>query len=756
MKVLSAAALAVLLFSPQALAGGPEDFSGPFAGWRSVKADYGAAGDGVRDDTASIQRALDDLKKHEGFCVLYFPAGEYRVTSGLKMTRDSHTEGMGITLVGEDPARTVLRWDGPKGGSMLQCSVWYSKISRLTLDGRGSAGACLVYGPKFSTYNETSDMVFKDAEKGLWFGAKPGGQAENAVLRCRFERLSDGVLTSDFNSMDIWVWYGRFEDCGYGLRNGAGNFHAYRNLFLRSTKADARTENLMTFTFEGNVSIGSACFIDFSGSHSWGSPTSITHNRVIRDRPGPAVKLGNGGPYLVADNAFRSAPGDSGPAIELTWGDQVLVGNAYSSPNPVGGSTKGRVLRIDDGPGVSGPISDSLPEMPPVPPKSGRRVFEVAPAAGAADIQAAIDRAAAEKGKTVVHLPKGVYKIDRTLVVPARADIEISGDGGAETATVLAWAGEPLGLVFRLLGPSRASLRDFMIQAPAAGGVVVEGADQPGGRIYANQLNVIGAAADSRAASGLWVRGVESSEVELDNMQGGHDTKSWVRVTGGPKLRAGEDASGRVSLFCGATGSAGNFYSVARGGRLVSRSVYHELSSQEVGPAVSLDDSGSLSVDATRFSCKTADSPALFEANGFDGAFFVASSIFTPVGSTVTARMALRGDGSKTRFLALADLFWVWDAKDTDPSKLFRDASSPPAEAGMALCNMNMSGEKTYAILPARGRSGEDFVRRMAAPLRAAVPAFPSGAPEGVTDVRIHRIICSTGKNTIGVELRGE
>jgi polygalacturonase len=40
-----------------------------------VKRDYGATGDGKADDTAAIQKVLDELREHKKFCVLYFPAG---------------------------------------------------------------------------------------------------------------------------------------------------------------------------------------------------------------------------------------------------------------------------------------------------------------------------------------------------------------------------------------------------------------------------------------------------------------------------------------------------------------------------------------------------------------------------------------------------------------------------------------------------------------------------------------------------------
>ena len=39
----------------------PNEFVGPFASWADVKRDFGAKGDGVTDDTAQIQQALDSI-----------------------------------------------------------------------------------------------------------------------------------------------------------------------------------------------------------------------------------------------------------------------------------------------------------------------------------------------------------------------------------------------------------------------------------------------------------------------------------------------------------------------------------------------------------------------------------------------------------------------------------------------------------------------------------------------------------------------
>src|SRR5207247_4911680 len=133
-----------LMASGQDNWGSDEEFSGPFPSWRNLRRDYGAQGDGKADDTAALQRALDDLIKHERWCVLYIPSGKYRLTASVKTVRKAHTDCLGVAVIGEDPASTSLVWDGPEGGTMFQWDAWYSRISRLTFDGANRAAIALL------------------------------------------------------------------------------------------------------------------------------------------------------------------------------------------------------------------------------------------------------------------------------------------------------------------------------------------------------------------------------------------------------------------------------------------------------------------------------------------------------------------------------------------------------------------------------------------------------------------------------------
>ncbi len=766
--VLSFLLLSMLPGSGSAVGG--EEFVGPFPSWRNAQRDYGARGDGQADDTAALQRALDELIRHTNACVLYLPAGTYRLTGTLKTVRKAHTDCQGVAIIGEDPARTVLRWDGTNGGTMFSWDAWYSKISRLNFAGAGRAGTALLYGPAFSTYNETSDLIFRDVTNGLVFGGpKTAGQAENAVLRCQFLRCGTGIQTVNWNSMDIWVWYGRFEDCGRGVHNVMGNWHVWQSLFLRSRIADLSSINLMAFSVVNNTSIGSRCFFDFATGHTWGSPVSLTGNRVLDPTGDWAVLLDNAGPYLVVDNQFR-LPGKT-RGVRMTWADQTLVGNRYSKTNAV--EERGRFRRLAEKVVPANAISDALPPLPPTPPHRERKVFEVPAGADADAIQQAINEAAKLAGqRPVVHLPMGNYAIRKTLVIPDGCDLQLVGDSAGETGTRLNWTGPSDGVVLRVAGPSHATLRDFHIHAGTARALLVENCDQPGSHILADQLNANGPTAKgSPNAASLRLNSLDHADILLRSLQGSGNGGHWVEVLGGSEEK---HATNQVSIFTGATGSAAGQYHVSRGGRLVVRGVYHERSSDSLN-GLHLTDRGTLSIDATRFSYATSPTSPTIAADNFHGLFTLATCMLLPVETKQSCRFELRGDGRDASVLALNNQFWI--EQKTSADDVWRNLAQPPVQGGLIGCNVNTGNQqaapKGFEFLanigdhpdPAKSASGagplEDrgtvddaTLLRHLAPLRAARVWLPDGSvPRQATDLRLHRVMASGGHATV-VEFR--
>jgi hypothetical protein len=329
-------------------------------------------------------------------------------------------------------------------------------------------------------------------------------------------------------------------------------------------------------------------------------------------------------------------------------------------------------------------------------------------------------------------------------------------------------------VVLKLEGPSRALLRDFYIHADQAQAIAVEKADQPGGFLFADQLNTNGPTSQKEGrTAAMRIRGLGHSNVLLRALQGSGNGGAWVEVFGGIR---GPESANQVSIFTGATGSAAGQYDVQQGGRLVVRGVYHERSSDAL-TGLHLKDRGTLSIDATRFSYATSARAPTVAADNFRGLFTLATCILMPVETTVTCRFELRGDGNQASVLALNNQFWV-QAPGTSADTVWQNKAKPPARGGLIGCNINTSNKKAapkgfeflanvgdhadpakapFGSGPLADRGGVDdaTILRHLEPLRAARVWLPSATPAGVTDVRIHRVMASGGRGAI-VEFRAD
>jgi hypothetical protein len=883
-----------------------EEFVGAFPSWKNVKTDYGAKGDGVANDTAAIQKALDDLKNvaKNDWCVLYFPAGAYRIDDTLKTVRKVHHDYLGANLVGEDPARTTLVWDGPAGKPMLRYDAWYCKVSRIGFDGRKKADGGLVRAGGFSTYCEMSDLIFKDIDGiALNLGnAEQFGAAEHAVLRCKFLRCKEGVSTINWNTLDIYVWYCLFEDCGRGIYNRMGGYQAYQNVFLRSKEMDIGSMNGMCFAVVNNTSIGSKTFL------AGGAETAyLRGNRVFNTADRTAVDLG--ADLVMLDNTFVSRPGARGAVVSLRGSGSLLVGNAFTagdwpvrphvSPHPNAGTLKQDLHKAFDGdpktelvdvgcndahnpphPSSPGVLQWNAPEgrrrkvlkytvtagsatkdaprdfrllgsqfsgqgwtvldvqkdqswsvgekktfvlrhpgafrvyrlavtanctgtpgmriaefellddagadltqdndclmtsrneawgqfyeiarstvapqaitgpatvrLPATPQNRRRKVFEVRKGTGddAKELQEQILAAARRPAgsRPVVHVPKGAYRLKRTVTVPPLAEIQIIGDGVGD-GTSLSYAEGP-GPVLRLAGPSRAALRDLEINGGNTGGVdavVIDRADQDGGRIYGDQLNAGGAGGNHRCGAAICVDGLDHSDVTV-TAGGFGSCLSGVKVRGGAKASAGDKSSSQVAFLTGGTSDGCRLLDVSEGGSVVGEAFWYEGDWDYAAALLDLPAaaSGNVSLAAAWWHMDSPKRP-LVSVNGFRGRCAI-------VGSSLDDRnggyVRLGGDGREASVL-LACSDFVSGGNRWAPEKVWVDRTSLPAEAAMLGCNGASVTNKAADAPPDAA-----LVLRCLEPLRAVRIEPPTDRPPGVTDVKMYRVKVGGGDGKHGI-----
>lgn len=116
--------------------------------------DYGAVGDGVEDDTLSINRALADLYTRDSNPatrrVLYFPAGRYLITDVIKIPPYA-------TIQGEGKNCTIIQ----ANDDLLEC------VARVVDSKLQTGNSIGMNGAIFPNYITVNDITFNAASKSM-------------------------------------------------------------------------------------------------------------------------------------------------------------------------------------------------------------------------------------------------------------------------------------------------------------------------------------------------------------------------------------------------------------------------------------------------------------------------------------------------------------------------------------------------------------------------------------------------------------
>lgn len=196
-------------------------------------ADFGAAGDGVKDDTAAIRAAIAEASKSGG--VVQLDRGKYRITGSLKI------EANDVVLQGQGRGTSTIWADGLDFHAIAigrdDLEVRNVALSSFSIDRPKPANPEIanVYTAR-ARYCSMDNLGMGNGGDGIFVGSRTAADICGCISITRAWMGSCRRCLVAATAADITVshMYGGFSDIGVYLTGGANNIRLTDSVFLTS------------------------------------------------------------------------------------------------------------------------------------------------------------------------------------------------------------------------------------------------------------------------------------------------------------------------------------------------------------------------------------------------------------------------------------------------------------------------------------------------------------------------------------------
>jgi hypothetical protein len=726
------------------------EWYGPFASWTNVMA-FGAKCDGVTDDSVAVSNALAVIGTGHCSPVLLIP-GMCRVTKKPWLSQRER-----VAVVGLNRDTCGFLYDGPtdsNNSGLSSCfyvdGVDNSYFARLTFNGNHKSRSVLASSQQsgsgiFDNNNLYEDCVFKNSAaggQGIDGGKFGYGFSNEDFVRCLIQSNSVGVLTENWNALDIW-----FTDCLVsentmsGIQVNQGSAHAYHSFFQHNGTDFFHNTAAAFSSMVSNTSYQSGAFYVTANVGANNTTPLLFKGNTVIDPTGVPYQMNQAGPIFMLDNSTLTTNATVSFGGSLV--DLLAVGNTngISTWAKFSGGMSVRSNLVDNFVVSRALLTSVLPNPPTQATNLNRTVLEMGVGVTSASLQSSINSAA---DGSVFHIPSPVLEpfhqiyLTGAITIPANKDVRIVGDG-ADTA--LFWQGPSGGTFFSCPYPSHATFSHISLVGNygSAGKLIgVSGVGSTAARVYLRDSSAI-----QPVGANIFLGDCPNTLIDVTGLAHGGGN-----FDGQPPANKGDNVvlsgGGKVHYINVDGGGNAISFVCTNGGQLYVENSYNEASNTTGNRLLSVSGNGTITFIGSKMveNIGSAEDFSRATGNGFAAVNFTGQLAL--MGIQVIDYLSLSGSTTGPVWIEGANTF-------RDPVGVW-PINNSTADVPIQTMNYNYADSSGSVRLPDSGTASAAFTRQM---LTQARNEYADHAPmarrTNQTDVLLEQVFFSLGTQNLAV-----